>query len=304
MTRVLTQSELTTFMRDRRQWYLGYYRSLRKRYDTPYLPTVGTLVHYGLESYYRQKDEHPVDAVKGRAMFLIDRNPEAAETIAEAAGLAGIMLEGYLDWVEETGADAVLDVYAAEETVEVQLSPHPFILRGKIDARARDSFTGAHIQLEHKTVGSLADLPKTAQSSFQFLTYDLLAYLKSVETSEHAYRTDGVLLNMLRRVKRTARAKPPFYGRHIVRHNTNELRNHWRHVVGIAQEIERTTSRLNAGEDHHMVCPPTVTRDSAWQNPFLPVYQLMDDGSDAEGMLAEEYETHDPNERYTPEEDA
>jgi hypothetical protein len=301
LSNVLTQSELASFLRCKRRWWLGYYRSLRKVHDTPRLPTVGTLVHAGLEAYYRGAAVHPIDVVKERAVEMITEAgdfPGAAETIQDAAGLAGIMLEGYLDWVQETGADVGLDVYAAEQMVEVTLSPTPYRLRGKIDARARRAFDGAQVQLEHKTVGSLTDLPKTAQSSFQFLTYDLLAYLKSLEDADTTYRTDGVLLNMLKRVKRTARAKPPFYGREVVRHNTHELRSHWKHVVAIAREMDAVRARLEAGEDHHSVVPPTWTRDCTWSCPFYAVCPMFDDGSDAEDMLETEYETYDPLARY------
>jgi hypothetical protein len=301
---ILTQSEMSAFLRDRRYWYLAYYRALRKRHDHPYLPSVGNLYHAGLEAYYRDKTD-PLKVVQLRAELVItpDLPEQAAESLLAAAELAGIMLEGYLEWLKETGADAHLKVLSAEEKVEVLLAPTKYVLRGKIDARAVDLRSEAQVQMEHKTVGNLTDLPKTAQSAFQFLTYDLLAYLKALEANDPRLRTDGVLLNMARRVKRTARANPPFYGRHEVRHNTQELRAHWRHIIAIGGEITRARERLDLGEDHHLVCPPTVSRDSSWSNSFFPVYPLMDDGSDYEAMLADLYEKHDPLSHYE-EEDA
>ena len=221
--RILTQSELSAFLRCKRKWYLGSYLKLKKRRYSGSAPlSIGTLVHYGLEAYYRPDDRtHPIDAIKAKCLRMIDEFPEASNDIIKCADLAGIMLEGYMEWLEEKGADADLDVYAAEEKVEVEIRPtdrHPalgpkYILRGKMDARARRKSDDTHLQLEHKSVGNLADLPKTAQTNFQYLTYDLLAYLKSLE-SDATIRTDGVLLNMLRKVKRTAAAKPPFYDRH------------------------------------------------------------------------------------------
>lgn len=297
---ILTQSEMATWLKDRRRWYLSYYLCLRKRHDHPYTPSVGTLYHAGLEAYYRGAVKDPLLVVQERADALItpELPEQTIEELLKAAELAGIMLEGYMEWLAETGADAALKVLSAEEKVEVPLTPTGFVLRGKIDARAIDLRTEAHVQLEHKTVGNLTDLPKYAQSNFQFLTYDLLAYLKAQESRDPGLRTDGVLLNMARRVKRTKRANPPFYGRHEVRHNTQELRSHWLHIVTIGQEIVGARARLDSGVPHHAVCPPSVSRDSTWSNPFFAVYPVMDDGGDWEGMLADLYEPHDPLAHY------
>jgi hypothetical protein len=303
-TLVITQSEMASFMRDPRHWWLSYYRCLRKVYDYPRTPTVGNLYHAGLEALYRD-DADPVGVVEAKAKALLDLNlPEPiADDILKAANLAGIMIEGYLEWRDETAADAGLTILGAEQKVEVQLQGTPFILRGKMDARVLVEATGFRAQLEHKSVQGFEDRERYAQSDFQLLTYDLLAYLEALATGDETVRTDGIILNMGRRVKRTARATPPFYKRHEVRHNTQELRSHWQHVVSIATSIQTARQRLDAGESHHVVVPPRVSRESGWSNPFLPVYSLIDDGSDAEGWLAAECETHNPLERYEETED-
>lgn len=296
--RIVTQSELSTWLRCRRKWYLGYFRRLRRVDDFERLPGVGTFVHAGLEAWYGGLGPagNPLDVVASRADALIQANPDRAEDIADAAGLAGIMLEGYLDWLQESGADTGLIFDGAEKKVEVTLRPTSYVLRGKIDATFVRENDGARVQLEHKTVGNLTDIPKTAQMNFQFLTYDLLAYLKAIDGDGN--RTDGVLLNMLRRVKRTARANPPFYGRHEVRHNTQELRAHWKHVVAIARETDLARARLVAGEDHQTVVPPSPERSCSWSCPFAQACPMFDDGSDADGFLAAEFEEHDPLARY------
>lgn len=302
---VLTQSEMATWLDDRRKWYLKYYRGLKLRYDHPFIPSTGTLYHAGLEAYYREQAS-PLDVVEARAKALIEDGnmpDQQVENLLNAAELAAIMLTGYFEWLEETGADAALKIVDAERRAEVRLGNTDYLLRGKIDARVIDLRTEARVQLEHKTVGNLTDLPKTAQRNFQFLTYDLLAYLLAEAEGDPTIRTDGVLLNMARRVKRTSRAKPPFYGRHEVRHNTHELRSHYLHVVAIGDELAAARARLDAGESHHRVCPPRVSRDSTWGNPYYQVYGIMDDGGDWEGMLADLYEKHDPLEHYEEEGD-
>lgn len=296
MTRILTQSELSTYLRCRRKWWLGYYRALRRRGGFNRLPWIGTFAHTGLAAYYTVPAHDPFEAIRSQAGALITELPDYAEAIEDAAGLAGIMLEGYFEHLAETGADVALEYDGAEQKVEVVLRPTSYILRGKIDAQFVRELDGARVQLEHKTVGGLADIPKTAQSNFQFLTYDLLAYLKSLEGD--GARTDGVLVNMLRRVKRTAAAKPPFYGRHEVRHNTQELRAHWQHVVAIARDSDIDRARLDHGRNHHTVVPPSPDKSCSWSCDFAAVCPMFDDGSDAEGMLRAEFETHDPLARY------
>jgi len=297
---ILTQSELKTWFRCRRKWWLETYRALTKRRHEGSAPLdIGTLVHSGLEAYYRPTDRRdPLDAVRDKTQTMLDHYPEAAKEILACAELAVIMIEGYMQWLEEDGGDVDLDVYAAEQPVEVALGEHRLL--GKLDAAALRRSDGLRLQLEHKTVQNLADLPKTAQTNFQMLTYDLLAHLKSLEDGDPSVRTDGVLLNMLRKVKRTKAAKPPFYGRHSVRHNVEELRNHWRHVTEIARNIEQARARLDAGENPQRVAPPNPTRDCSWDCQFYAVCGPghMDDGSDAEGMIQALYEQHDPLSRY------
>jgi hypothetical protein len=72
-------------------------------------------------------------------------------------------------------------------------------------------------------------------------------------------------------------------------------------VVAIGQEIAAAREALDAGADPHKVCPPNVGRDSTWGNPYLPLYRVMDDGGDWEGMLRDLYEERDPMQRYEEE---
>jgi hypothetical protein len=287
------------FMKCRRGWYMSYYRSLRRKKDFASLPNIGTLVHAGLEAYYRGASETPWDVPLAMGAQLVADYPEEAAQIQKDIEMARIMLEGYLQIViEEEGADANFEMVDAEKMVEVALQGTPYRLRGKIDARVRRLNDGALLQLEHKTVGDLVTLPKTAQQAPQFLTYDLLAFLEALATGDPSIRTDGVILNMLRRVKRTARANPPFYARHVIQHNEEELRNHFRHVVAIGDMISEARAKLDAGADHHSVCPPTIDKNHMYGCSCAAVGNMFDDGSDVEGFLSEFYEIVDPLERY------
>jgi len=294
---ILTSSEMRAWQTCQRGWWLTYYRKLRRKYDMPKLPTIGTLFHSGLEKYYNGEELDFLAFVAAEVLRLSEMNPDYAPEIDEAGAMAATMLEGYFSWLEETGEDANLEVIGTEEMVEVPLGEYK--LRGKIDARVRRRTDGALLQLEHKTVGNLTDHPKWAQQNPQFLTYDLLAYL----TKPDGVPTDGILLNMARRVKRTARAKPPFYGRHEVRHTIEELRNHWTHCVAIGDQISRARTQLDSGFSSHLVVPPAPSRNHMWSCACAPLGSMFDDGSDVEDYLAEFYEEHDPLKRYELEEE-
>ena len=295
---IVTSSEMRAWQSCRRGWYISYYLELRRMRDLPSLPNIGTMVHGGLEAYYRDGTVNPAENIRSQADQLFLEYPDYGEQIGKDAEMAAIMLEGYLEWLEETGADSEFEYVASEQAVEAELAGTPYVLKGKIDARMRRD-DGALLQLEHKTVGNFTELPRAAQNHPQFLTYDLLAYL----TKPDGVPTDGVILNMLRRVKRTARAKPPFYARHEVHHNVHELRAHWLHVVSIATEIDEARKRLDDGASHHTVCPPNVDKSHFWACACAPISVMFDDGSDVELALEELYEHADPMERYMPREE-
>jgi hypothetical protein len=308
----ISQSTIKVWDRCKRKWWLEQYRRLHlpRDYRSPLM--IGTLVHDALEQYYEgaygegsPEFLDPIEWVKRQAISAMEKEPDFAEQIARDSELAGIMVDGYMMWLEETGADADFETVEPERQMRVELKPG-IVLLGKLDGkvRTRDGWTGF---LETKTVGNFTDLPSYAQIDRQLLTYDLQEYLELLETgTELAPKkplTDGAILNMLRKVKRTASAKPPFYMRYPVKHNIYELRNHWRHVVGIAAEMQRAIARLEAGETHHAVVPPTPSSDCRWSCSFHAVCPMFDDGSDVEAVLEFEYEEHDPFARYGEEEE-
>lgn len=306
----LTASEMRAWQTCQRGWWLTYYRGLRRKYDLPKLPTVGNLYHAGVEAHYKGELTDPEAFVAAKARQALEKAGLVEVTdvidlgdgplsvtsdVREAAELAAIMLTGYLEWVAETGVDEGLTVIATEQIVQAPIGP--YTLMGKLDATVRRDADDATLLLEHKTVGNLTDIPKYAQSAGQFLTYDLLASL------EPGAYVDGLLINMAKRVKRTARANPPFYARHEVRHNKEELRSHFKHVLAIGVQIEEARKRLDAGVEHHRVVAPASGRSHLFGCPCASFTTMFDDGSVVEEYLAEFFEQKDPLARYTEEED-
>lgn len=306
---LISQSTIATFDRCRRKWWLKHYRKLGHPKDYTSPTNVGSLVHGALEQYYlgayggAPEYLDPIQYVKETAIALIGENPEFAEEIAKDAEFAGIMVDGYMDWLTETGADSLFDHVEPEREIRAQLWDGIDLI-GKLDGKVTttDGWTGF---LEHKTVQNFTDIPAYAQINRQFLTYDLLEFLEIVEGGAVPMPlVDGAVLNMIRKVKRTARAEPPFYARHTIQHNVEELRNHWRHVVGIALEIRTAERRLEQGTSHQLVVPPTPARDCRYSCEFFTVCPLFDDGSDVESVLEFEYVHVDPMERYAEDVDA
>jgi len=214
------------------------------------------------------------------------------------------MLDGYFEWLAESGADEGLTILGAEERVAVLLPQLPGVgLAGKLDVRVLRNQDGARLFIDHKSVGNFTEPAKVLHLDTQMFHYHLLEMLQLIERGcsgeeMEASRSDGGLYNMLRRVKRTAAANPPFYQRLEIRHNIHELRSYYIRTVGELSEIIDTQTKLNAGADPRHVCYPNPKRDCSWDCDFLPVCPMADDGSRIEDMLAQYYEVHDVMERY------
>lgn len=306
MTVRLTNSEMKQVHRCRRKWYLGTYRGLRRRgsqdFNRPL--SIGSRIHDVLAFFY----EPGFNRDRGAAMTYfwhgvaldVDAHPTFDKDIEKEADLCDAILEGYFDWVEEEGVDSEYEVVAPEDEVEVPLIEGATLL-SKIDVIVKHVEDGTLGNLEHKTGGDFR-LAERAQIDTQFLTEHLVQFLRRIDQGEDAESNSVrfVVLNMLKKSKRTARAKPPFYKREEVHHNVDELRSHWRHAAEVARQVLAMRERLDGGYSHHDVCPPNPTRDCTWDCPFKDVCLsgMMDDGSDYEGFLSEHYEVGDPLERY------
>lgn len=272
----LSNSEMGAWRRCPRKWYLGTYRRLKPR--APETPGgaihIGNLVHDALAAYYADRTD-PVSFAEGAIDLEAAQLPEFIDDYRKTKELVVAMLSGYLEWLEESGADGDLRVTGSEIRVEIPLKiledGTQVNLLSKLDAPVERISDGAKLALEHKTVSALDQPIVLAKLDTQFLTEHLSRFLwerMNGATDEEAYdKCHGVLVNMLRKVKRTSRANPPFYDRQDVTHNIHELRNHWRHVLAYARQIHDATVRLDAGESHHAVCPPSPRRDCTWDCP-------------------------------------
>lgn len=316
----VSNSELQTWKRCRRKWWLAWYRKLAFQNETFVgARSVGDRVHRALQQWYVPEGEPRVDPRDALERVVVedwtriatharernvdeDRLSVLAAEFAQSTNLERAMVEGYVQWLEETGADADLRIIASETaleapvTIDVDGTKHDVKFIGKLDVRARRTTDDVRLFLDHKTVGDLKGPAVTLPQNEQMLHYMLLEFLN---TPEGETRCDGALYNMLRRTKRTARAQPPFYDRVEVRHNAFELDSYRRRAMAATAEIVRAIQRLDDGEEHFEVAYPTPRSDCRWDCDFFAVCNLFDDGSaGVNDMVRAFYHEVDPRDRY------
>lgn len=306
----LTNSEMSCFRRCKRKWYLTYYRGLRPKANTEYGSpiSIGNLVHDSLAHYYDPMIRlDPVLYAQSQVDEAKTENPGYEIEIDKEWKLVEAMLIGYLEWLEDTGSDSDLRLLGSETFVEVNVPEEKsgveggFSILSKLDAPVEQVSDGAKLALEHKTVASLDQPLQSLKIDTQLLTEHLVRFLDAIDkgaSSEEAYdQCHGILYNMLRKVKRTAAARPPFYGRETVPHNIHELRNHWLHVIAIAREIIHVQRQLPT-VPHHLIVPPSPGMDCKWSCPFFKICHMFDDNSRVEEAIEAMYDVDDPLKRY------
>lgn len=298
MTVRLSNSEIQTFKDCRRRWWLTYYRRMQpKNKDFTGALALGSRIHAALDEYYAQGvpllDAHAELVEKDKTTLLLEGRD--IDNLLSEAELGRIMLEGYLEWVEENGIDAELDIVSTEETIVAPLFGGEVELQGKLDMRVRRKIDGVRMFRDFKTVGgSLSEFANLAPMNEQVLTYMILETLKDGEEN----RSEGGIFTMLKKVKRTARAAPPFYEQIEVRHNIFTLRSFWDRIHGTIADLMRVRKALDEGESHASVAYPHPTRDCKWKCQFASICTMFDDGSSAEQALTEMFEEADPYAYY------
>lgn len=307
--RYYSNSEFQTFKECKRKWWLGWYRGLRpKRESAVGAAPLGTLVHLALAPFYVPEDQEPVDPRETLEMLIRHARAAVMEAYADdPEGVGGAlkeldsqheyaraMIDGYMDWLAETGADSEFEIIGSEQLVQHELSPGKTII-GRLDARVRRLSDGIRFFIDHKTCQSFADLQRSLKQTEQMPTYLILERVNGALEGEWV---EGAIFNGLRKVKRTGSAKPPFYDRFDKTYNSFELSSMWIRLQSTIRDIELAEERLASGELHLYAVPPTPSRDCHWKCEFYPVCPMFDDGSRAEDMLESVYEVGDQLSRY------
>jgi hypothetical protein len=258
---------------------------------------LGTRIHAALDAHYAQGtpllQAHSELVEKDKQLLLADfRDVNDLETEAE---LGRIMLEGYEQWVEENGIDAELEMISTEEKIVAPLFNGAVELQGKLDMRVRRKADGVRLFRDFKTVGgSLSEFSSMAHMNEQVMTYMLLESSKFDEKE----RSEGGIFTLLKKVRRTAAAKPPFYDHVEIRHNIFTMRSFWQRIHGTIADLMRIRTALDAGENPAFHVYPRASRDCKWKCQFFAICPMFDDGSAVEQALSDSYEEKDPYAYY------
>jgi hypothetical protein len=323
LMRYFSNSEFQTFKRCRRKWWLGWFRRLKPLVEgrTGSGP-LGTKVHRSLAPLYVPADhvhEGLLDPAGNQYVGPIDPRETVERLIREerAAVIEAwahdpqqadgelseldkqndyvrAMVDGYMAWLEQTGADSDFEVLGSEVPVTLEVSPGRSLV-ARLDARVRRISDGIRFFIDHKTCANFPDLQRSLKASEQMPTYLIIERATAALEGE---RTHGAIFNGLRKVKRTVNAKPPFFDRFDKTYNEHELESQWVRIHGQIRDIEEVEVRIGRGEDPRYAAYPNKTRDCHWQCEFYPVCDMFDDGSRAEDMLGAIYQVGDSLDRY------
>ena len=307
--RPVSNSEIATFTDCRRKWWLSHFRKLALKDKAPVgALRVGTRIHAALEVYYSDDPTDPFDALDRaavedwtdyqRAMGFSGQTVPAeveAEFHANIA-LERTMLQGYLQWLEDTGADSEFEVVSAETFLQAPFDVGTAVVRlvGKVDLIVRRKSDGVRLVMDHKTSAAFARTLAMVDMSTQMLTYHLLETL----TSEEGERCGGAVYSVLRKTKRGVRAKEPFYTRREILHNDEQLKAFRSQLTGRIRDMIQVERALLAGDSPNVVAYPSPSPDCSWKCEFVQVCPMFDNGSRVEDALQAQFTTKEPMDRY------
>lgn len=295
----VSHSEMATFKQCKRRWYLEYYLRLRRKYQAPRIAAdTGSAVHDALHTFYILGGVHNYDESFEAAMKTLELrldsdlvrvagDDQGTKDTYEINEVAGIVAEGYFEWLLETGADDHWRVEGSEERLIVPGPLPDTEIKGYVDIRGTHIPSGDLLVVDTKVVASLDDVIKTLHMNEQGPLYAML--LKIMEPDIN--RGFRVVWNMLKRNKHTGRAKPPFYQRYELAINPDMLRQFYAQVHGQMMDMLELESKLNDGQPHHIVAYPNPTRDCSWQCPYFTLCGAMNDPrNDADWIIQNNYE--------------
>lgn len=309
----ISNSEIQSYKRCKRQWWLTYYAGLQSKEEVHTGPlTLGTRIHNALEAFYVD-GTHPVDEYNrlnniDQRKFMASPESEFPDNVNDfnkESELGRRMVEGYMEWLDETNSDADIKVVGAEQKLSYRLNefdPRVEII-GKVDLEVLRTFDLSQATLDHKSAASsnFMDYFKYSHMSEQLMHYTLL---KRLNTPPGGAKVDGGIYNVLKKVGRTGKAKPPFYMRIDVRFNDKTLASFWTRLLGTIRDIMNTRDALDRGDDPKFVAYPSPRMDwTCGKCPFFKACPMFDDGSYVEEYVEDNFNKVDPNARYDEKED-
>ena len=318
----ISNSEIQAWKRCPRMWYVNYYLGFVPAQE-PATGTrqLGTRVHLALEGHYG----HDLDALTVLAVLYKiakDAQPEYEAELTAEHGLAHAMVEGYLEWLADEGADADLEVVHTEQDVQVPLPgfEDQVTLRARMDQVSQRISDGVLSFMDYKTAANF-EKHELLDLDPQFRFYCLIQWLLAGHGAPAAVMqfrdglpvVDGGIITTLRRIKRTSKSKPPYYQRDYFRYNPEVIQATLVGTQKVAREILTARSHLDAAQEQHAdlfsvnllqrheLRPVPILTDCSWRCPLASgTCTAMDDGSDWPGILESSgrFRQADPYEYY------
>lgn len=307
----VSNSEIFAAQRCWRNWYLTYYLGMVPTQEVPVgNRQLGTRVHTALEGLYGY-DLDPLMILQILYRAAIEAFPEYEEELLKERTYAEAMVDGYIMWLAEEGADADQRVVATETDMVVPIPGYDSVLlRSRMDQVFQRISDGALGFMDYKT-GSNFEKHETLERNPQMKTYALVQRIKArMEPGQPLIM--GGQITSLRRVLRTARSTPPYYRRDQFWYNDEQLDAHELKIIKVVQDILEVRAKLDIARDRGMPLPdfnrlqryelpPTpIDGDCDWRCPFTQLCPMMDDGSDWTGVLLQSgrWKQADPYEYY------
>ena len=323
----LSNSEAQTWKRCRRKWWLAYYRKLKSIHtDLAGKSASGTRVHETLAHWYVPDRPDNLDLLSILHGYHVrDSNIIAQEIMTmiaqyglqldidvldarmkefeSAASYERAMIGGYTQWLEETGVDAELEVISAETplvspftNISIDDENTTVYTVGIVDAVVRRILDGQLMLIDHKTTATLTQPLQTLHMNEQVLHY--MHLISNQPDSDPDSGMYWALWNLIKRVKRTGNAKPPFFSRVPVQHSIQEMSAYILHLYGVARDILTVTKKLDYQHNPQFLVYPSVRPECTWDCPFFSICHMFDDGSHVEEMITAKYVQCNPLERY------
>ena len=307
---LISQSEIYTWLRCRRNWYLTYYLGFVPADESPVgNRQLGTRVHTALEAWFGYQLD-PVTVLELLYRIEAGKAPDYAAELSAEANLAEAMVSGYLEWLAESGEDADFEVAATETDLRVDLPGVVGVqLRARMDQVAVRKSDGALFFRDYKT-GSNFERAEQLRLDPQMKFYTLVQHLAS---GPNGPKIAGGTIDTLRRVLRTGKATPPFYQRDAFTYTPEEVHSTLLRVQAVAVEIMQHRAMLDqvyaqSGGDIDAINElqrgalreTPILNDCKWWCAFREICPMMSDGSDWSGSLVRSgrFRQADPYEYY------
>lgn len=175
---IITHSDIQNFLTCRRKWLYDYVLDFRPPEKTTGPLALGTRVHAALEAYYSGQTDDPVawitkKGLEDMAALEMSDNlmPWDLSNMAKDMVIGENCMVAYMEWLEETNADANYRTVSVEEKVEVPILGGRAILRGKVDLLQEDVSNGLFCVNDFKTYARDDGLREQLERAYQHWCY-------------------------------------------------------------------------------------------------------------------------------------